>query len=106
MAKKPAKPKGETRRKDTAASAMKLGPAVKALISKGRAKGFLTYEELNDALPDDTVSPEKIDQMLMRLDEHGIDIIDESDVPKSDAEVEEAEAVEEVTEEEATATDA
>jgi len=82
MAKKPAKRKGERRRKGAAVSSTKLSPSVKALVSKGQAKGFLTYEELNDALPDDTVSPEKIDQMLMRLDEHGIDIIDEAEAEK------------------------
>jgi RNA polymerase primary sigma factor len=50
------------------------------LLKRGKERGFLTYEELNDSLPDDTVSPEKIDEILMQLDEMGIDLVDETDV--------------------------
>ncbi len=50
------------------------------LLKRGKERGFLTYEELNDCLPDDTVSPEKIDEILMQLDEMGIDLVDETDV--------------------------
>ena len=67
----------ETRRKRGLGRATQLTAGVRGLIAKGRAKGFLTYEELNDALPDDPVSPDRIDQILMVLDEQGIDIIDE-----------------------------
>jgi len=72
-----------------------LEESLKLLVERGKSRGFLTYEELNELLPEDTVAPEKIDKVLMTLDELGIDIIDESEVPKPDAEVEEAEAVEE-----------
>ena len=65
--------------KKIAAVTARFGPALKTLIEKGRAKGYLTYEQLNDALPDDTVAPEKIDQILMKLDELGIDILDEDE---------------------------
>ncbi len=65
-------------RKTTPGSA-RLGPNLKVLINKGRAKGFLTYEELNDALPDETAAPDKIDSILMKLDELGVDIIDEAE---------------------------
>ena len=58
---------------------------IKLLTDKGREKGFLTYEELNDLLPDDTVSPEKIDRILMQLDELGIELIDETDVDAREA---------------------
>ncbi|MFH1732934.1 MAG: RNA polymerase sigma factor RpoD [Planctomycetota bacterium] len=76
------KKKGPGRPKTSAAATAGLAPKLKALIEKGQAKGFLTYEELNDALPDDTVAPEKIDQVLMKLDELGIDIIDEAEAEK------------------------
>ncbi len=91
--KKRGRPKAETG--TGVAMPAKLAPKLKALVDKGRAKGFLTYEELNDALPDDAVPPEKIDQILMRLDELGIDIIDEAEAEehtkKAAAEAEEAE---------------
>jgi RNA polymerase primary sigma factor len=59
--------------------AVKLAPRLRALFDRGRARGFLTYEELNEALPDDAVSADRIDQVLVMLDEQGIDIIDEAD---------------------------
>jgi RNA polymerase primary sigma factor len=46
------------------------------LISKGKQRGFLTYDEINKALPDDMLS-EQIDETLIMFDDHDIDIIDE-----------------------------
>lgn len=64
----------------------KLGQKIKTLTQRGKEKGYLTYEELNDILPDDdVVSPERIDDILMMLDEIGIDLIDESEVDSRDA---------------------
>ena len=57
--------------------AVTMEQSLKLLIQSGKGKGFLTYEELNDLLPEDTISPEQIDKILMALDELGIDILDE-----------------------------
>ena len=58
-----------------------LNQKIKLLTQKGKEKGYLTYEELNDMLPDDAeIPPEKIDDILMMLDELGIDLIDEADI--------------------------
>ncbi|MBW1980932.1 MAG: RNA polymerase sigma factor RpoD [Deltaproteobacteria bacterium] len=51
---------------------------LKRLISIGKEKGYLTYEEVNDALPDDLVSSEKLDDMMMIFDEMDIEIVDSS----------------------------
>ena len=45
------------------------------LISKGRKKGFLTYEEINETLDEDVTS-DRMDDMLMVLDEMGIQLVD------------------------------
>ena len=68
-----------------------LEESLKLLVQHGKEKGFVTYEELNDLLPEDTVSPEKIDKILMTLDELGIDIVDEAEevAPAKDEEAEE-----------------
>ncbi len=64
----------------------KLGQKIKTLAQRGKEKGYLTYEELNDILPNnDIVSPERIDDILIMLDEIGIDLIDESEVDSRDA---------------------
>jgi RNA polymerase primary sigma factor len=49
---------------------------IKRLISVGKEKGYLTYDEVNEALPDDLVSPEKLDDMMMIFDEMDIEIVD------------------------------
>jgi RNA polymerase primary sigma factor len=46
------------------------------LIELGKAKGFLTYDEINDHMPDDVVSTEQIDSWLSSLGDHGIAIVD------------------------------
>jgi RNA polymerase primary sigma factor len=53
---------------------------VKALLDMGTSRGFLTYEELNEKLPDEVVSPDKLDSLLMMIDEMGIKLIDEADI--------------------------
>jgi RNA polymerase primary sigma factor len=49
---------------------------LRRLISIGKEKGYLTYDEVNSALPDELVSSEKIDDMMMIFDEMDIEIID------------------------------
>jgi RNA polymerase primary sigma factor len=49
---------------------------VKQLISLGKEKGYLTYDELNNALPADMVSSEQIDNLMMMFGEMDIEIID------------------------------
>src|SRR6266511_1071514 len=53
---------------------------VHALIELGKSRGFLTFEELNEKLPDEVVSPDKLDSLLMMIDEMGIKLIDEMDI--------------------------
>jgi RNA polymerase primary sigma factor len=55
---------------------------VAALIELGKSRGYLTYDELNERLPDEVVSPDKLDSLLMMIDEMGIRLIDEMDVPE------------------------
>ncbi|MDP9175209.1 MAG: RNA polymerase sigma factor RpoD [Planctomycetota bacterium] len=53
---------------------------VQALLDLGTSRGYLTYEELNEKLPDEVVSPDKLDSLLMMIDEMGIKLIDEGDI--------------------------
>ena len=62
----------------------KVDKVVNSLIEKGKANGFLTFEDMNSILPDDQVTSEKIDNILMTLDEMGIDLIDEADIETRD----------------------
>jgi RNA polymerase primary sigma factor len=67
---------------------------MKKLMAKGRSKGFLTYQDVNDALPDEVVSSEQIDDVLSMLGEEGIEVLDkgrsvddDSDGAKDEAKV-------------------
>lgn len=74
---------------------------IKAITEKGKRKGYLTYEEMNEDLPEDMVSPDRLDTLLAALDEMGINIIDEADVEKQTGEEFEApEGEQEVAKEE------
>ncbi len=55
---------------------------IKELIEKGKKKGYLTYEEMNEDLPDEAVSPNRLDSLLMTLDELGVQLLDESELAK------------------------
>src|SRR5207253_2462392 len=46
------------------------------LITMGKAKGFLTYDEVNDHMPEEIVSSEAIDDWLGALGDEGIEIVD------------------------------
>ena len=49
---------------------------INQLISRGKEKGYLTYEEVNDVLPPDVVTPEQIDDLMHLFGENEIDIVD------------------------------
>jgi RNA polymerase primary sigma factor len=72
---------------------------IKLLIEKGKKKGFLTYDELNDELPEEAVSAARLDQLLATLDEKGISLIDEADVESRQGAKEHDDAFEPVEEE-------
>lgn len=51
--------------------------AMKALIAHGKKQGYLTYEEINTALPEEMLTSDQVDDTLIMFDDLGIDIIDE-----------------------------
>jgi RNA polymerase primary sigma factor len=64
---------------------LKVDEGLKALLDSGKDKGYLTYSQVNDYLPDDAVNPEKLDQLLLVLEEHGIELIDEGEAEEREA---------------------
>jgi len=49
---------------------------VNQLITLGKEKGYLTYEEVNDVLPANLVAPEQIDDLMHIFGENEIEIVD------------------------------
>ena len=78
---------------------------VNQLIERGRRRKYLTWEELNETLPDEAISPEKLESVLNRIEQSGIELIDEIEADKKrDADrkravtLEAGDALDEVTE--------
>src|ERR1051325_5572041 len=67
--------------------------AIKKMVLRGKERGYLTYDELNAALPQDQVSSEQIEDTMTMLSELGINLIEseESEEP-AEAEAEDGEA--------------
>ena len=55
---------------------------IRIIIENGKKNGFLTYEQINDQLPDEAITPARLDSLLMTLDELGVQIRDEGDALK------------------------
>ncbi|MDA9122977.1 RNA polymerase sigma factor RpoD [Paracoccaceae bacterium] len=53
--------------------------AIKKMISEARARGYITYDGLNKALPPNQVSSEQIEDVMSMLSEMGINIIEDED---------------------------
>lgn len=54
---------------------------VERLLRLGERQGYLTYEMLNEQLPDEAVSPDRLDRLLRTIDARGIRLIDDADAP-------------------------
>ncbi|MDJ0764680.1 MAG: RNA polymerase sigma factor RpoD [Myxococcota bacterium] len=52
---------------------------IQQLLDLGKTKGFLTYEEVNDFLPDERVSSDEIDKLLDLLNSEHIEVVDQGD---------------------------
>ena len=57
----------------------RLEPYLNKLVEEGKKLGYLTYTEMNAILPEDLVTPEKVDQILAILDVAGIDLVDDDE---------------------------
>ena len=55
---------------------------VNELIESGKKRGYLTWEELNESLPDEAISPEKLESVLNRIELSKIEMIDEIEAEK------------------------
>ncbi len=65
------------------------------LITIGKQKGFLTYDEVNDALPSDIVSLDQLDDIMMMFGAMDIEVVDSAKAARLPSEVERPAPVEE-----------
>ncbi|WP_108809938.1 RNA polymerase sigma factor RpoD [Sphingorhabdus sp. Alg231-15] len=55
------------------------GSAVKKLLTKAKKRGYLTYDELNEALPQDQMSSEQIEDVMSSISDMGVKIVENDD---------------------------
>src|SRR5262245_37587254 len=58
------------------------------LIAMGKQKGFLTYDEVNDALPQDIVSLDQLDDIMMMFGAMDIEVVDGAKPSRMPSEIE------------------
>ncbi len=56
---------------------MKLEEKLKGVIEEGKRNGYITYDRLNELLPEECNSPDKIDQIFAALEAHSIELRDD-----------------------------
>jgi RNA polymerase primary sigma factor len=56
-----------------------IAVAIKKMVARGKERGYLTYDELNAALPTDQVSSEQIEDTMTMLSELGINVVENED---------------------------
>ena len=59
--------------------------AVKKMIAEAKKRGYITYDALNKALPQDQMSSEQIEDVMTMLSEMGINVIDNADAESEEA---------------------
>jgi RNA polymerase primary sigma factor len=58
----------------------KSNPSLKRLINRGKARGYITYDELNEALPQDQLTSDQIDESMTMISELGISLVDSDEI--------------------------
>ncbi|MCB9849744.1 MAG: RNA polymerase sigma factor RpoD [Phycisphaerales bacterium] len=55
------------------------------LTALGAKRGYITWEEINEAIPDEAVSLDKLELILIRFEEAGLDLLDETEAERVEA---------------------
>ncbi|MFV0644344.1 MAG: RNA polymerase sigma factor RpoD [Sphingomonadaceae bacterium] len=63
--------------------------SIKKLISRAKKRGYVTYDELNEALPQDQMSSEQIEDVMSAISEMGVNIVENDEEAESESDVEE-----------------
>ncbi len=63
-------------------SGVDLTEKVKELLRLAQEQGYLTYGDINDALPDNLVSPEDLDDIYIKLRNLDVEIVDQAEVDR------------------------
>ena len=60
--------------------------AVKRLFARGKKRGYITYDELNEALPQDQLSSEQIEDVMSALSDMGVNLVENEEAGEDEDE--------------------
>src|SRR2546426_5668235 len=63
-------------------SGVDLTEKIKELLRLAQEQGYLTYNDINDALPDNIVTPEDLDEIYIKLRSLDVEIVDQAEVDR------------------------
>ena len=63
-------------------STLDLAEKVKELVRLAQEQGYLTYNDINDALPDGVISPDQLDDLYGKLRNLEVEIVDQAEVDR------------------------
>src|SRR4030095_14382846 len=72
--------------------------SIRKLLARAKKRGVITYDELNEALPQDQMSSEQIEDIMSALNDMGVNIVESDASADAEPEVERAEEVPEGSE--------
>jgi len=82
-----------------------LTAAVRKLVTRGKEQGYVTYDDLNEALPPDEVNSEQIEDTMAQLSEMGINVVENEEREEASGEAKDTEAPAKVEDEDLGRTD-
>src|SRR3954449_13557573 len=62
--------------------------SLKKLIARAKKRGYITYDELNDALPQDQMASEQIEDVMSALNEMGVNVVENEEADEEEAQPE------------------
>src|SRR5205814_5083990 len=63
-------------------SGFDLTEKIKELVRLAQEQGYLTYNDINDALPDAMITPEELDEIYIKLRNLEVEIVDQAEVDR------------------------
>src|SRR5215468_10848378 len=64
------------------AHAAEVAEKIKELVRLAQEQGYLTYGDINDALPDALITPEDLDEIYIKLRNLEVEIVDQAEVDR------------------------
>ena len=63
-------------------SSLEIAQKIKELVRLAQEQGYLTYGDINDAMPEGRIGPEELDEIYLKLRNLEVEIVDQAEVDR------------------------